>query len=103
MSYADEITAARRLAILLVLYFEPGYTANLHFLRERVGKTGYVTSLDLMETELAWLREQGLIETLGGGYSGSYRLLARGEDVALGRSQTPGVRRPSPGEINGPR
>lgn len=103
MSYADEIARARRLAILLALYFSPGYTASITFLREQAGRTGYVASLDLMQTELAWLAEQGLIEMLPGLPGGTLRLTARGEDVALGRTQTPGVRRPSPGEHDGPR
>lgn len=100
MSYADEITAARRLAILLALYFAPGYTLNRAVLRLQVERTGYVTSVDKMASECAWLVEMGLIEALD---LDVVRLTDRGEDMALGRSETPGVRRPSPGEANGPR
>ena len=100
MSYSDEITAARRLAILLTLYFTPGYLLATSTLRLQVERTGYVTSLDKMAIEIAWLTEMGLVESLE---LDLVRLTARGEDVALGRSQTPGVRRPSPGETNGPR
>jgi hypothetical protein len=100
MSYSDNIAAARRLAILLALYFAPGYTLNRAALRNQVELTGYVTGADKMAAEIAWLAEMGLVEQLE---MDAVRLTDRGEDVALGRSQTPGVRRPSPGEINGPR
>lgn len=100
MSYAQEISAARRLAILLALYFAPGYTLNRAALRFQVERTGYVASSDLMASECAWLAEMGAIEQLE---LDAVRLTDRGEDIALGRSQTPGVRRPSPGEINGTR
>lgn len=96
MSYAKEIASARRLAILRMLYFAPGYTLNLAVLRTQVDLTGYVTSSDLMASECAWLAETGLVEQME---LDAVRLTARGEDVALGRSQTPGVRRPSPGEV----
>jgi hypothetical protein len=96
MSYADNIASARRLAILLALYFAPGYTLNRAALRNQVELTGYVTSADKMAAEIAWLAEMELVEPLE---LDAVRLTDRGEDVALGRSQTPGVRRPSPGEI----
>lgn len=100
MSYADSITAARRLAILLALCFAPGYTLNRAALRDQVEMTGYVTSSDKMASEVAWLAEMELVEQLE---LDAVRLTDRGEDVALGRSNTPGVRRPSPGEANGTR
>jgi len=98
MSYADNITTARRLAILLALYFSPGYTLNRSALRSQVELTGYITSSDKMAGEISWLTEMELVEPLA---FDAVRLTDRGEDVALGRSQTSGVRRPSPGEING--
>jgi len=100
MTYAQDIAAARRLAILLALYFAPGYTLNRAALRDQVERTGYITSADLMATECAWLSEIGLVEQLE---LDAVCLTQRGEDVALGRSNTPGVRRPSPGETNGTR
>ena len=96
MSYADTIAKARRLAILLALYFAPGYTLPRATLRDQVGRTGYVMSLDLTATEIAWLVEQGLIDPLE---LDTVRLTARGEDIALGRGENPGVRRPSPREV----
>lgn len=99
MSYQDKITAARRLAILLALYFASGYTMNRRALHEQVERTGYVCSSDLFAAEVAWLAEMGLVDRLE---LDAVMLTDRGADVALGKSQTPGVRRPSPGETNGP-
>lgn len=86
MTYAEEITAARCGVILLALYFAPGYTLNRAALRFQVERTGcYVTGADKMACECAWLIEMGLIEQLE---LDVVRLTARGEDAALGRSQT---------------
>lgn len=98
MSYPEKINAARRLAILLALYFAPSYTLNRHALRDQVERTGYPCSTDLFASELAWLEEMSLVDKLE---LDAVMLTDRGADVALGKSQTPGVRRPSPGEIDG--
>lgn len=95
-TYAKEIAAARRHAILLALYFAMGYTLNRAELRHQVERAGYITSADLMASECAWLAEMQLIEQLE---LSVVRLAARGEDVALGRSDMPGVSRPSPGQL----
>jgi hypothetical protein len=100
MSYAEDISAARRLAILLALYFTTGYTLNRVTLRQQVERTGYITGADMMATECAWLAEMHLVEQLD---LDVVRLTVRGEDVALGRSETPGVQRPSPGASHGTR
>lgn len=99
-NYAESIDAARRLAILRMLHFAPGYTLNRSTLRDQVEMTGYVTSSAKIAAEVALLAETGLVEQLE---LDAVRLTERGEDVALGRSNTPGVRRPSPGETNGTR
>ena len=99
MSYANEVSRARRLAILLALYFAPGYTLPRQTLRDQVGRTGYVMSLDLTATEIAWLTEQGLVQRIEPSEIDTVRLTARGEDIALGRGENPGVRRPGPGEV----
>lgn len=98
MSYIDEIVKARRLAMLLALFFAPGYTLARVVLRDHVERTGYVMSGDLAATEVAWLAEQGFVDRLG---DGVVRLTARGVDIALGRASSPGVRRPLPGEVDG--
>ena len=56
-----------------------------------------------MLTDLAWLGEMGLVacEVLAPGARGCTvpTLTQRGYDVALGRAQCPGVRRPLPGDM----
>jgi hypothetical protein len=96
VSYAQSVEAARRLTILLALYFAPGYTMARAALRAQVELTGYIVSADRLATDLAWLAEQGLVEPLE---MDAVRLTERGADVALGKTQTPGVRRPGPDEI----
>jgi hypothetical protein len=91
-TYAEEITASRRLTILLMLNIANGYTMNRSVLRDRVGSTGYVTGMDEMIAELAWLAQRNLIEMLE---MDVVRLTYLGEDVANGRGQIDGVRRPS--------
>lgn len=98
MSYAEEVAKARRLSILLALYFSTGYSMNRELLREQVSRTGYVTGHDLMLAELSWLKEMQLVDLLE---FDAVQLTARGEDIALGRSEIPGVRKPSPGELKG--
>lgn len=95
MSYAQSVESARRLTILLALFFAPGYTLARAALRTQVELTGYLVSADRLATDLAWLAEQGLVEALE---LDAVRLTERGADVATGRTQTPGVRRPGPGE-----
>jgi hypothetical protein len=95
VSYADEVAKARRLAILLQLYFAAGYTLPRNLLRDQVERTGYVASADKFLAELSLLAELELVEQLE---LDCYRLTERGADIALGRAQTPGVRRPGPGE-----
>lgn len=100
MSYKDEVERARRLAMLQALYFADGYCLHRQLLRTRVEAAGYVTSGDKLAAEIAWLAEIGLVEPLE---LDAVRLTGRGADVALGRAQVPGVRRPYPGDIDGSR
>lgn len=95
MSYRDDVARARRLSILQLLYFAADYVLPRTLLCEQLCRTGYMTSRDLLDTELAWLAEQGLVDALE---LDVVRLTQRGQDVAFGRSETPGVRRPGPNE-----
>jgi hypothetical protein len=100
-AYQENVQQARRLAILLTLYFAAGYTLADEVLRTQLASAGFVVSRDLLKTELAWLAEMGFVERLPAGCG--VQLTVRGEDVALGRSISPGVRRPAPdgGVIHG--
>ncbi len=96
MSYARTVQEHARLTILRLLYEDPDYTMNDSIITDMMPDYGVSQSRDQVRTELAWLREQGLV-----GYSDDAgiiiaRLTERGADVALGRTTVPGVKRPSP-------
>jgi len=94
---AREIQRDRRLRVLLILEHAPGRTSNESVLKSALGSLGHVVTTDLLRTELCWLQEQGLIavsQTEDDLYLA--RLLSRGQDVASGAAQQPGVASPRP-------
>lgn len=95
-SFAAHVAADRRLAILRILEGSPEYRANLYLIQRLLSGTGHSASLDTINTDLAWLAEQGLLELETVGGVGIPQLLARGLDVACGRAIVPGVARPMP-------
>ena len=97
MSFADVITEDIRLVILRALEQVPGYTINESILHTVVERFGHKCGRDCIRTNIAWLREQGLvtIDDVAGYFVPTLTL--RGADVAAGRSGCPGVKRPSPG------
>lgn len=98
MSYSDSVTADRRLLLLQALNRAHKYTAAARLLRSFLDSFGRPVSADLVEHDLAWLAEMGLITLAGIGQETVATLLPRGLDVAEGRTVVPGVRRPEPGE-----
>lgn len=86
----------RRLAILRILEGSAEYRANLFLIQRMLASLGHSASADTINTDLAWLAEQGLLvlETVGG--VGIPQLLSRGLDAACGRAIVPGVARPMP-------
>lgn len=95
--FANHLTEDRRLVILRVLLESAGYTANEYLLHSMAERLGHVVSADRIQTDLAWLKEQSLIavDEVAGVHIA--KLLARGEDVARGRIEVPGVKRPRAG------
>lgn len=99
MSFRDHIAADLRLVLLRVLECAPGYECNSSILQLSVEDYGHNVSQDLINTELSWLAEQGLVKldrplsTLA-----VATLTSRGLDVAKGRSNVPGVKRPGPSQ-----
>jgi len=102
MSAARQIAAAdRRLAIVMALSLAPGYTLPRRQMRAQIEAIGYRVSLDLLESDLAWLDEMGLADRRdpSTGSGDHVTLTDRGLDVAQSRAEIPGVRRPEPGEV----
>jgi hypothetical protein len=96
MSYADILTADRRLVILQALSTMADYTTNEVVLSGWLGQHGHKVSRDLLRNDLAWLDEQGLIVPQQVQGVWIVTLGARGYDVAQGAAQVPGVARPRP-------
>lgn len=95
--FLEHMKADRRLVLLRVLLQSPAYTGNEYMLQSMAEQLGHVVSADTVRTDLAWLAEQGLLalETVQGVQIA--RLLGRGEDVARGRVEVPGVKKPRAG------
>jgi len=96
MSFEQLLTEDRRLVLLRVLTEDPGYRANAYVLRPALAAMGHSVSMDKVETELAWLAEQGLVRTERVSDVTVATLTARGADVAKGLATVPGVKRPEP-------
>lgn len=97
MDFAQTLTEDRRLVILRLLAQAPSYTANLSILHSALASVGHRCSRDVVAGELAWLSEQGLMETEEIDGIVIATAMQRGVDVAEGRTKHPGVKRPAPG------
>ena len=95
--FAAHLAEDRRLVILRVLLESAAYTANEYLLHSMVERLGHVVSTDRIHTDLAWLKEQGLICVDDVATVLVAKLQARGEDAARGRVEVPGVKRPRAG------
>src|SRR5690606_25983718 len=96
MSFAEHVAANRRICLLRILSEAPSYRANESLLHTMVEEFGLTCTRDQIRTDLAWLRDQGLlaISDPAGVYVAT--ITQSGLDVAAGRSTVPGVKRPSP-------
>ena len=96
MNYAEFQTEDRRLVILRALENAAQYRANAYLLRRFCDSVGHAVSADRMESDLAWLAEQGLASREVTQGVTVLTLTQRGLDVAAGRAACPGVARPQP-------
>lgn len=97
MDYADHFTAHLRITILRLLAAQPGYKCNSSLLTDAADSVGISTTRDKVKTELAWLREQGLVTVAAPDDRLMIATLTdRGLDVAEGRARVPGVKPPAP-------
>ncbi len=98
MSFSDLLAADRRLVELRLLDEAPGGKANTYVLATGLRAMGHDCSQDQVETDAAWLAEQGLVKVEELDNVRIVKLTSRGSDVAAGRARVPGVKRPVPGE-----
>lgn len=94
MRYADFIREDRRLVILRVLSELPRYSANSSVLYTALSQFGHYPSRDVVKTELVWLEELDLVKLEDVGPVIVATLTERGLDVAQGRCEVPGIKRP---------
>lgn len=97
MSFETTVQVHLRLTILRLLSEDPDYRLNDSLITDMTEDYGFTPSRDKVRTELAWLKEQGLIKTDDDPGITIATLTERGLDVARGRVVVPGVKRPSPG------
>lgn len=94
--YAETIRRHRRLAILRHLAGCAEFTSNASILVDVLRGVGVTSTRAQVVTELAWLAEQGLIDTLDRGDFVIAIATDRGVEVAQGLATHPEVQRPSP-------
>lgn len=94
-SYPQRLRESRRLILLRLLSEQNGYRANAASLHIGLHSLGLTSSRDDVLTDLAWLKEQHLIdsEDTSAGVTIA-TLLARGQDVIDGNTRVPGISAP---------
>lgn len=98
MSLIDIENEQFRRDILSLLQQDADYALNDGILQAALTQLGSPIAYDRLQTQLAWLAEQGLVtlDKLPGTVVA--KLTVRGEDIALGRAMAPGVKRLRPGD-----
>lgn len=96
-SYQETLREHARIAILRMLEDAPKYTSNVSMITQLLHPLGIAFTRDQVASEVAWLKEQGLITTED--HAGFIVVTAtvRGVEVAQGTVRHPGVQRPRPG------
>ncbi|MEZ5648640.1 MAG: ArsR family transcriptional regulator [Alphaproteobacteria bacterium] len=102
-TFAIALQEDRRLVILRFLEGAAKYALNDSLLQTALETLGHIVSRDTVRSDIAWLAEQGLV-TVDHSLIEVHvaRLTARGKDVATGRADVPGVKRPGPSPIPSP-
>lgn len=95
-NYAEGFARHLRLALLQLLAEASEYSLNSIILTDSIGQIGMNASAAQVRTELAWLKELGLVTIVDLAPMQVATLTERGHDVARGRSIVPGVSRPAP-------
>ncbi len=96
MSYSELVREHARIAILRFLEGAPKYTSNASMLAGLLPRVGIPYTRDQVETELAWLAEQGMaISDNNGGFIVATATV-RGIEVAQGIATHPKIQRPRP-------
>lgn len=92
--YSEFLRADLRLVMLRILSELPSYRGNSSIITDLLHQLGHAATRDQTKTELRWLAEQGLLTLQEAGSVLVATLAERGQDVAEGRSQVDGIKRP---------
>ncbi|NPA72689.1 MAG: hypothetical protein GXO35_07655 [Gammaproteobacteria bacterium] len=93
MDFKQQETLHQRRVIIEVLEKDSDYSHNELILKSALKSLGHNLSTDKLNSELAWLEELSLITVELVGEIRVARLTARGQDVATGAAQVPGIAR----------
>ena len=96
MNYRQLLREDQRLVILRGLNEMQGYTANDSIIHTILDQYGHQISRDQVRTHINWLSEQGMVEIEKIGETQVVTLTGSGADVAQGRSNVNGIKRPLP-------
>lgn len=96
VAYMDLVLQEVRLVILRLLAESPEFTSNSSVLDMALDSFGLSLSTDQVDTQLAWLAEQGLVSIERISTITRAQITRRGDDVARGQATVPGVKRPGP-------
>ena len=102
--YAELYVADLRLAILQLL-MHAGFETNISIIKAGLAEaTQHRPGGEQVRAEISWLAERGLVYRRAiGATVEAATITERGEDVACGRAQVPGVHRPLPDDAAEPR
>ncbi|MCW8843358.1 MAG: hypothetical protein OQK00_08090 [Rhodobacteraceae bacterium] len=97
-SYSDTLRKHARIAILRILEGAPRYTSNASMMQTILPAVGISFTRAQIVTELAWLEEQGMVETEEHreGFVVATATV-RGVEIAQGIATHPEIQRPRPG------
>jgi Fe2+ or Zn2+ uptake regulation protein len=95
MSFEQTLQEHLRITILRLLLEDPDYTLNESLITDLTEDYGFTPSRDKVRTQLAWLKEQGLVAYDDDPKIIIAELTERGGDAARGRVTVPGIKRPS--------
>lgn len=93
----DVMLASARLAILRFLVEDSDYRLNTSVLQDALTAIGLDMTRAQIDTMCAWLAERDLVSVEMVGAVKVVQLLERGANVASGREQVDGIKRPGPG------
>ena len=96
-TYVGTLSKHRRLTILKFLTDSPEYTSNASILVEVCNQFGVTTTRDQVAGDIAWLKEQDMVDYADHGDFIVVNATARGVEIAQGRARHDGVQRPRPG------